>query len=92
MIHEFVSDKAMNIVFLIIGAFCTSVSIALLILVIHQFKIINDMENEYNKQLDKILSKYDEKIVKIKRFYVSKKYISICFISGMYLLQQLISS
>ena len=72
--YELVTDGAMNIIFLIIGAFCGSVSLALLILVLRQFKIINDMENEYNKQLDKILSKYDEQIVKIKRFYVSKKY------------------
>lgn len=72
--YEFTSDKAMNIVFLLIGTFCVSVSLALLVLVFRQFKIINDIENEYNKKLDKILSKYDDCIVRVKRFYVNKKY------------------
>lgn len=72
--YEFTSDKAMNIMFLIIGVFFVSLALALLVLVIRQFKIINNMENEYNKKLNKILSKYDEHIVRIKRFYVNKKY------------------
>ena len=57
--YEFSSKKAMNIVLLIIGAFCISVSLALFV---------------YNKELKKILSKYDNCIVKVKRFYVNKKY------------------
>lgn len=72
--YEFTSDKAMNIVFLIIGAFCISVAIALLVLVIKQFKIIYGMQSEYNKNLKKILSKYDDCIVRVKKFYVNKKY------------------
>lgn len=72
--YEFTSDKAMNIIFLIIGAFCVSVSIALMVLVIKQFNVIYRMQNEYNKSLKKILSKYDDCIVRIKRFYVNKKY------------------
>ena len=71
---EFTSKKGMNIVLLIIGAFCISVALALLVLVIRQFKYICISQDEYNKKLNKILSKYDDSIVKIKRFYVNKKY------------------
>ena len=35
--YEFTSKKGMNIVLLIIGAFCISVALALLVLVIRQF-------------------------------------------------------
>ena len=72
--YEFTSDKAMNIVFLIIGTFCVSVSLALLILVIRQFKVIYSIQSEYSRELKKILSKYNDCIVRIKRFYVNKKY------------------
>lgn len=72
--YEFTSDKAMNVIFLIIGAFCISVSLALLILVIKQFRLIYNKQSEYSKKLKKILSKYDDCIVKVKRFYVNKKY------------------
>lgn len=72
--YEFSNKKAMNIVLLIIGAFCMSVALALFVLVIRQFKYIYNSQNEYNKELKKILSKYDNCIVKVKRFYVNKKY------------------
>ena len=49
-------------------------SLALLVLVIRQFKYICVNQDEYNKRLNKILSKYDDSIVKVKRFYVNKKY------------------
>ena len=72
--YEFTSKKGMNIVLIIIGAFCISFALSLLVLVIKQFKYIYISQNEYNKELDKILSKYDDCIVKVKRFYVNKKY------------------
>lgn len=72
--YQFSTKKAMNIVLLIIGAFCISVSLALLLLVIRQFKYIYGKQNEYNRELNKILSKYDDCIVRVKRFYVNKKY------------------
>ena len=64
----------MNLICLLIGAFCISVALALLVLIIKQFKKIYINQNEYNKKLKKILSKYDDCIVKVKRFYVNKKY------------------
>ena len=72
--YEFTNRKGMNIVLLIIGAFCISIALALLVLVIRQFKYICVSQDEYNKKLNKILSKYDDSIVKVKRFYVNKKY------------------
>ena len=72
--YEFSSNVPMNFVFIVIGVFCLSISLALFIMVIRQFRIIYDRENEYKSELRKILSKYDDCIVKVKRFYVKKKY------------------
>lgn len=72
--YEFGSNGVINIVLLIIGAFCLSVGIALGVLVIRQFKIINDRQSKYNKELRRILSKYDDCIVRVNRLYVNKKY------------------
>lgn len=72
--YEFTSKKGMNIVLIIIGTVCVSFALSLLVLVIRQFKYIYNSQNEYNKELDRILSKYDDCIVKVKRFYVNKKY------------------
>lgn len=72
--YEFTSKKGMNIILLIIGAFCISIALALLVLIIRQFKYICVNQDEYNKKLNKILSKYDDSIVKVRRFYVNKKY------------------
>ena len=72
--YEFSNRVSMNIVFIIIGMFCLSLSLALLVMVIRQFKIIYNRQSEYRRELKKILSKYDDIIVKVKRFYVNKKY------------------
>ena len=72
--YEFSSNVAMNIVFLIIGAFCLSVAVSLGVLVIRQFKLIYSRQSKYNIELKKILSKYDDCIVRVKRFYVNRKY------------------
>ena len=72
--YEFTNKQSMNIVFLLVGSFCLSVAISLLILVIRQFILIYDRQSKYNKELNIILRKYDKCIVKINKFYVSKKY------------------
>lgn len=72
--YEFSNKVTMNMVFLVIGAFCLSISLALMIMVIKQFKNIYNRQSEYNRELKRILSKYDDCIVRIKRFYVTKKY------------------
>lgn len=72
--YEFTSKETMNLIFLVIGVFCISVGLSLFMLVIKQFKIIYNRQSKYNRELNKILSKYDDCIVRIKRFYVSRKY------------------
>lgn len=72
--YEFSTDKSMNIVFLVIGAFCFAMTISSIIMVIRQFGIIYDNQNKYKKELKRILSKYEDCIVCVKRFYVNKKY------------------
>ena len=72
--YEFSSNVSMNIVFLVIGAFCLSVSVSLCILIIRQFGLIYNRQSKYNKELKKILSKYDTCIVRVKKFYVNRKY------------------
>lgn len=72
--YEFSNRVSMNILFLIIGAFFLSLALALLVMVIKQFKIIYNRQSKYNRELKRILSKYDDCIVKVKRFYVNRKY------------------
>ena len=72
--YDFSSNGKMNIILLIIGAFCLSVSVSLGVLVIRQFVLIYQRQSKYSKELKKILSKYDDCIVRVKRFYVNKKY------------------
>jgi hypothetical protein len=72
--YEFTSKKAMNIVFLVIGALCLSFMLTSLVMIIRQFKLIYNKQSKYNRELNRILSKYDDCIVKVKRFYVNRKY------------------
>lgn len=72
--YEFSSNRAMNIVFLLVGAFCFAMSITSIVMIIRQFKIIYSKESKYKRKLRNILSKYDECIVRVNRFYVNKKY------------------
>lgn len=72
--YEFTNKKAMNIILLIIGALCLSFMLTSFVMIIRHFKIIYNKQSKYNKELNKILSKYDDCIVKVKRFYVNRKY------------------
>jgi len=72
--YEFTNKKAMNIIFLIIGSLCLSFMLTSLIMIIRQFKVIYNKQSKYNRELNRILSKYDDCIVRVKRFYVNKKY------------------
>lgn len=72
--YEFTNKESMNIVMLIMGTFCLSVSVSLGILVVRQFKIIYNRQSRYTRELKKILSKYDSLIVRVNKLYVNKKY------------------
>lgn len=71
---NFNTHNIMNFVLITISLFCFSVSIALLALIIRQFKIISDRQSKYSKRLNKLLLKYDYCIVKVNKLYVNKKY------------------
>ena len=43
-------------------------------MVARQFKIIYDRQSKYSRELKRIISKYDDCIVRVKRLYVKKKY------------------
>ena len=72
--YEFNNDKSMNIVFLVIGAFCVAMTVASIVMIIKQIGIIYNNQNKYKKEVRRILSKYEDCIVCVKRFYVNKKY------------------
>ena len=72
--YEFTNKKAMNIIFILVGAFCLSFMLTSFVMIIRQFKIIYNKQSKYNRELNKILSKYDDCIVRVNRFYVNKKY------------------
>ena len=72
--YEFSNKKAMNIVFLLIGAFCLALAISSLVMVFKQFIFIYDIQSKYKRDLNRILSKYDKSIIKVKKFYTKKKY------------------
>ena len=72
--YEFSKKESMNIIFLIIGAFCFALSISSFVMVIRQFRYIYNRQSKYRRELNKILSKYDECIVRVNKLYVSKKY------------------
>ena len=57
--YEFSNKKAMNIVFLLIGAFCLALAISSLVMVFKQFIFIYDIQSKYKRDLNRILSKYD---------------------------------
>lgn len=72
--YEFSNKVSMNIMFIIVGIICLSLALAFLIMVIRQFILIYNGQSEYRRELNRILSKYEDVIVKVKRFYVNKKY------------------
>lgn len=72
--YEFTKNTPINIFFLVIGMLCLSLTLTSLIMVIRQFKIIYKMQSKYKKTLNKILSKYDNCIVRVNKLYVNKKY------------------
>ena len=72
--YEFSDDESMNIIFIIIGAFCFAMAISSIVMIIRQFGIIYNRQGKYKIELNRILSKYEDCIVKVNRFYVNKKY------------------
>ena len=72
--YEFSNKERVNYLFLVFGAFCFSVMVANLVLVIiGGVKIYNDI-HKYDKELKEITDKYGDILVTVKRFYNKRKY------------------
>jgi len=72
--YDFSTREKVNYLLLILAAFSLSLGISFLALVIREMVYVTDDKTKYVKELKKILSTYDDKIVKVKRFYNKKKY------------------
>lgn len=72
--YDFSKREKINYMFIIIGAFCASLTISFLALIIRNMVIMYHDKYDYKAQLNKILSEYDDIIVNIKKFYNRKKY------------------
>ena len=72
--YDFSKKQPVNYLLMILGALSLSLGISFLALVIREMVITYDKESAYNKKLKKILGKYSDKIVNIKKFYNKKKY------------------
>ena len=72
--YEFSSRERVNYLFLVFGAFCFSIMVANLVLVIlGGVKIYSDV-HKYDKEIKEITLKYGDILVIVKRFYNKRKY------------------
>lgn len=72
--YDFSKKENVNYVLLVIGAFSLSLGISFFALTIRNMIITYNRTSEYQKELKKILNKYDNIIVNVKRIYNIKKY------------------
>ena len=72
--YDFSTRDKINYVLLIFGAFCLSLGISFLALIIKNIVIASNGRNKYDRELKKILKEHEDKIINVKRFYNKKKY------------------
>ena len=72
--YDFSTREDVNYFLMILGAFSLSLAISFLALVIREMVMSADGKIIYIRELKKILTEHDDKIVKIKRLYNKKKY------------------
>lgn len=72
--YDFSTKTNVNYFLVVLAAFSLSLAISFLALVIREIVISTDGLTKYHRELNNILTNYDEKIVKIKKFYNKKKY------------------
>lgn len=72
--YDFSTMADVNYLLLIMGAFSLSLAISFLALVIRRMVITTDTKVIYSRELKRILTEHDDKIVRIKSFYNKKKY------------------
>ena len=72
--YDFSRKQPVNYFLMLFGAFCLSLGISFLVLVIRNMIISYKEENKFNKEFKKILKLHSDKVVSVKRFYNKKKY------------------
>lgn len=72
--YDFSKNERVNYLLILIGMFSLSIGISFLALTLRNMIIANRMGHSYQKELDRILTEYDDIIVTVKRFYNRKKY------------------
>lgn len=72
--YDFSKKQPVNYFFIILGALSLAVGISFLGLVIKNMSISYQTENEYKKILNKIINDNKDIVVKVKKFYNTKKY------------------
>ena len=72
--YDFSKNERVNYLLILIGMFSLSIGISFLALTIRNMIIANRIGHSYQKELDRILTEYDDIIVTVKRFYSRKKY------------------
>ena len=72
--QNFSGRNKVNYLLLIMGAFSLSLAISFLALVIREMVFSTDLRINYARELKKIITNHDDKLVKVKRFYNKKKY------------------
>ena len=72
--YDYSSKERINYLFLVIGAFCFSLSMAFLGIVVRYFLLMFNSQYDYKKELKKICNEHDDILVCVKKFYNKKKY------------------
>ena len=72
--YSYTTREKVNYLLLVMAAFCLSLAISFLALVIREMILATDGRTIYQRELKNILTLHDDKIVKIKKFYNKKKY------------------
>ena len=72
--YEFSNRERVNYLFLVFGAFCFSIMVANLYLVVSSGVKIYNQIHKYEKELKEITDKYGNILVQVKRFYNKRKY------------------
>ena len=72
--YDFTRKQPINYILLVIFAFTLSLAISFFALIIKSIVDIYQTEYTYNKELKRILNRYDDIIISINKFYNKKEY------------------
>lgn len=73
--YTFYTKKdSVNYLLIIIGTFCLSIAIALMIVIIKELIALSKSEEKYQKELKSIFKKYEDIIINVDKIYRNNKY------------------